>query len=104
MLSITPPLERPERPDALLPPLLQQSAALAVLDRNIAKIKDRLDNAIAYRLALEVILFDNNVQASALLFMRYQMVWLLKLVDGTHQYPHQVLRCVLCCSDINSIS
>ncbi|KAF8541369.1 ubiquitin elongating factor core-domain-containing protein [Trichophaea hybrida] len=65
--------------------------ALIILDRNIAKIKGRLDGAIAHRYALEVVLFDTTVQAAALLFMRYQMVWLLRLVDSTHQYPRKIL-------------
>ncbi|KAI5792948.1 ubiquitin elongating factor core-domain-containing protein [Pyronema domesticum] len=67
-----------------------QPSALAILDRNIKKIKERLDKAIAYKYAQEVALFDNSVQASALLFMRYQMVWLLRLVDSTNQYPIQI--------------
>jgi ubiquitin conjugation factor E4 B len=61
------------------------------LDRNIAKIKDRITDAIAHKHALEVILWDHTLQASTLLFMRYQMVWLLRLVDPKHQYPRQVL-------------
>lgn len=65
--------------------------ALAILDRNIAKIQDRVDAAVALRYALEVILMDPAMQASSLLFMRYQMVWLLRLVDPNHQYPSTML-------------
>lgn len=73
-----------------------QPSALAILDRNIKKIKERLDKAIAYKYAQEVALFDSSVQASALLFMRYQMVWLLRLVDPTNQYPAQTPTYVKC--------
>ncbi|KAA8910425.1 ubiquitin elongating factor core-domain-containing protein [Sphaerosporella brunnea] len=65
--------------------------ALVILDRNIERIKTRIIDAISHKQALEVILFDHTLQASSLLFMRYQMVWLLRLVDPKHQYPRQML-------------
>ncbi|TGZ80428.1 hypothetical protein EX30DRAFT_396422 [Ascodesmis nigricans] len=58
-----------------------------ILDRNIAKIKARLDDGYSLRFALESIIIDPLLSASTLLFMRYQMVWLLRLVDPTHNYP-----------------
>ena len=71
---------------------MDQSPQLGVIDRDIARIKNRIDSATAMRVALASILMDKNLSAQTLLFMRYQMVWLLRLVDPTHQYPKKVLR------------
>ena len=71
---------------------MDQSPQLGIIDRDIARIKDRIASATAMRVALSSILMDKNLSAQTLLFMRYQMVWLLRLVDPTHQYPKKVLR------------
>ena len=70
---------------------LNSPTALLVVDRNIEKIRVRVDAAIALKYSLEVALLDSTMQASTLLFMRYQMVWLLRLVDPRHQYPSTIL-------------
>ncbi|KAI5778196.1 ubiquitin elongating factor core-domain-containing protein [Geopyxis carbonaria] len=65
----------------------QNHSGVKTLQRNIEKIKERIDDALAYKASLEGILLDPTLAAPTLLFMRYQMVWLLRVVDINHEYP-----------------
>ncbi|CAZ79267.1 unnamed protein product [Tuber melanosporum] len=68
------------------------SPQLATWDRNIERMRERIDQGIAYKCALEVFLFDGLSQTRTLLFMRYLTTWLLRVVTPTHGYPEKLIK------------
>ncbi|KAH0613172.1 uncharacterized protein H6S33_009552 [Morchella sextelata] len=64
---------------------------IGIWDRNIEKLRQRIDEGIAYKFALEVFLFDGLSQTRSLLFMRYLTTWLLRLVSPGHRYPQKMM-------------
>ncbi|KAL7273982.1 Ubiquitin conjugation factor E4 [Rhizina undulata] len=64
---------------------------IGLWDRNIERLKERVDQGIAYKYALEVLLFDGLSQSRTLLFIRYLVTWLLRVVSPTHNYPQKLI-------------
>ncbi|PYH93723.1 hypothetical protein BO71DRAFT_326916 [Aspergillus ellipticus CBS 707.79] len=59
-------------------------AQLRVFEDALKKYKDKLDLGIALKYSLQGVLFDDQWQARSMLFMRYVIVWLLRVVSGTN--------------------
>lgn len=64
---------------------------IGIWDRNIEKLRQRIDEGIAYKFALEVFLFDGLSQTRSLMFMRYLTTWLLRLVSPGNSFPQRMM-------------
>ena len=63
---------------------------LRLFDNAVNKFKDQLDKGLAYKYAVQGVLLDEQTQTRSMQFMRYVIVWLLKLVAPN--YPKQPLK------------
>lgn len=61
---------------------------LRTFEEALKKYKDRLDLGLALKYSLQGVLFDDLWQTRSMLFMRYVIVWLLRLVSGV-DFPRQ---------------
>ncbi|PYI06621.1 hypothetical protein BO78DRAFT_407305 [Aspergillus sclerotiicarbonarius CBS 121057] len=64
---------------------------LRVFEQALKKYKDKLDLGLALKYSLQGVLFDDQWQARSMLFMRYVIVWLLRVVSGTN-FPKEPIR------------
>ena len=64
---------------------------LSQFERVVKKYKDQLDKGLSYKLAVQGVLLDDLTQARSMQFMRYVIVWLLRLVAPGHEYPKKAL-------------
>ncbi|OJJ87033.1 ubiquitin-ubiquitin ligase UFD2 [Aspergillus glaucus CBS 516.65] len=64
---------------------------LRVFEQALKKYKDKLDLGLALKYSLQGVLFDDQWQARSMLFMRYVIVWLLRLVSGV-DFPRETLK------------
>ena len=58
----------------------------------IKKYKDRVDTQTSYKYSIEGVLLDDLTQARSMQFMRYVVVWMLRLVSPDHDFPKQPLK------------
>lgn len=65
---------------------------LRMFDNAIKKYKDQVDKGLSYKHAVQGVLLDDLTQARSMQFMRYVIVWLLRLVKPGHDFPEQPLR------------
>lgn len=65
---------------------------LRMFDVAVKKFKDRIDSGLSYKHAVQGVLHDDLCQARSMQFMRYVMVWLLRLVAPHHDFPAQSLQ------------
>lgn len=63
---------------------------LRLFENAVNKFKDQLDKGLAYKFAVQGVLLDDLTQTRSMQFMRYVIVWLLRLVAPG--YPRQALR------------
>ncbi len=63
---------------------------LRLFENAVNKYKDQLDKGLAYKYAVQGVLLDDLVQARSMQFMRYVIVWLLRLVAP--EYPKRPLK------------
>lgn len=61
---------------------------LQAAERVMKVYKDRVDLALALKYSLQGVLFDEQWQSRSMLFMRYVLVWLLRLVSGV-DFPRE---------------
>ena len=72
--------------------LLNDPARLAHFDNAVKKWKDHFEKGTCRKYALEGVLMDEQSQGRSIQFGRYVMVWLLRLVSPTHDYPQKSLK------------
>ena len=66
---------------------------LAAFERTVQKYKERVDQGLSYKMAVQGVLLDELTQTRSMQFMRYVMVWLLRLVSPGQSYkPGQPLK------------
>ena len=65
---------------------------LRMFDAAVGKFKDKIDSGLSYKHAVQGILLDDLCQARSMQFMRYVMVWLLRLVALHQDFPAQPLQ------------
>lgn len=65
---------------------------LRMFDNAIKKYKDQVDKGLSYKYAVQGVLLDDLTQARSMQFMRYVIVWLLRLVKPGHDFPKQPLQ------------
>lgn len=70
---------------------INNPAQLKMFDSAVQKYKDSIDKGISYKHAVQGVLLDEQMQARSLQFMRYVIVWLLRLVSKT-DFPKQPLK------------
>ncbi|KAL8763804.1 MAG: hypothetical protein Q9184_000506 [Pyrenodesmia sp. 2 TL-2023] len=70
---------------------INNPAQLKMFDSAVQKYKDSIDKGISYKYAVQGVLLDEQMQARSLQFMRYVIVWLLRLVSRS-DFPKQTLK------------
>lgn len=65
---------------------------LALFDNHVKKVKDQIERAECSILAIQGVLLDETTQARSMQFMRYVIVWLLRLVSPGSSFPKQELQ------------
>ena len=65
---------------------------LAMFDVALRKYKERIDKGLALKFAIQGALLDELNQARSMQFMRYVIIWLLRLVAPDQNIPKQTLR------------
>lgn len=58
-----------------------------MLALQIKRYNDVLEKSMALKFAIEGVLFDDLMQARSLLFMRYVIVWMLRIATGSEWSP-----------------
>ncbi|KAI9828554.1 MAG: hypothetical protein M1819_006546 [Sarea resinae] len=67
-------------------------AQLRMFENALKKYKDQVSKGMSYKLAAQGVLLDDLSQARVMQFMRYAIVWLLRLVSPSHSYPKEPLK------------
>lgn len=65
---------------------------LKLFDDAVKKFKDKIDAGLSYKHAVQGILLDDLAQARSMLFMRYVIVWLLRIVVPGIDFPREALK------------
>ena len=65
---------------------------LKVFEDAIKKFKDQIDKGMSYKLSVEGVLLDDLTQARSMQFMRYVIVWLLRIVAPGQDFPRRPLK------------
>ncbi|KAM0795096.1 ubiquitin elongating factor core-domain-containing protein [Usnea florida] len=65
---------------------------LRVFEDAIKKFKDQIDKGMSYKLSVEGVLLDDLTQARSMQFMRYVIVWLLRIVAPGQDFPRRPLK------------
>ena len=58
----------------------------------LQKYKDQLDKGLSYKFSVQGVLLNEQTQARSMLFMRYVIVWLLRLVAPGQPYPKEAVQ------------
>ena len=58
-------------------------------ERAIQKWKEQIEKGTSYKYAVEGVLLDELSQGRSMQFMRYVIVWLLRLVSPKHDFPNK---------------
>ncbi|KAL8947616.1 MAG: hypothetical protein Q9222_006124 [Ikaeria aurantiellina] len=70
---------------------INSPAQLKLFDNAVKKYKDQIDKGLSYKYAVQGVLLDEQMQARSLQFMRYVIVWLLRLASGSN-FPKQPIK------------
>ncbi|KAL6714904.1 Ubiquitin conjugation factor E4 [Lecanora helva] len=65
---------------------------LRMFEEAVKKYKDRVDNGLSYKYAVEGVLLDDLSQTRSMQFMRYVIVWLLRLVVPGQDFPKNTVK------------
>ena len=65
---------------------------LNIFENAVKKYKDQIDKGMCYKLSVEGVLLDDLTQARSMQFMRYVIVWLLRMVTPGHNFPKSPLK------------
>lgn len=71
---------------------VNDSHSLRMFDAGMKKFKDQFDSGLSYKHAVQGLLLDDLCQARSMQFMRYVIVWLLRLVAPHQDFPTGPLR------------
>jgi len=64
-------------------------AQLAMFERAFQKYKDQVDKGLSFKYAVQGVLLDELNQTRSMQFMRYIIVWMLRLVSPGNDYPQK---------------
>lgn len=79
-----------ERFEAEREKYISNPTMLAMFDTRLSKVKEQQSRGYAVVHATDGVLFDEQLQARGMSFMRYIIVWMIRLVSGT-DFPKQKL-------------
>ena len=65
---------------------------LRLFEDAVKKYKDKIDTGMSYKYSIEGVLLDDLNQARSMQFMRYVVVWMLRLVSPGHNFPKKPLQ------------
>lgn len=65
---------------------------LRMFEDAVKKYKDKIDTGMSYKYSIEGVLLDDLNQARSMQFMRYVVVWMLRLVSPGYNFPKKPLR------------
>ena len=65
---------------------------LRQFDNAVNKWKEKIEKGLCRKFALQGVLLDEQSQARSMQFMRYVIVWMLRLVDPSHRFPKKSLQ------------
>jgi ubiquitin conjugation factor E4 B len=65
---------------------------MARFEAQVKKYNDVLEKTMSLKFAIEGVLFDKQMQAKSLLFMRYVTVWLLRIATGSDYTPDKTIK------------
>lgn len=65
---------------------------LREFEKAVAKWKDQIEKGTSYKYAVEGVLLDEQIQGRSMQFMRYVVVWMLRLVSPKHDFPQRPLQ------------
>lgn len=65
---------------------------LALFDSHVKKIKAQIERGHCTVLATQGVLLDENAQARSMQFMRYVIVWMLRLVSPGSNFPQEAVK------------
>lgn len=69
----------------------QNQHNISVLEVNIKRFTVVLERNMQTKLAIEGVLFDKQMQAKSILFMRYVTVWLLRTATQSDYTPDKTI-------------
>ncbi|KAI9815091.1 MAG: hypothetical protein M1827_002934 [Pycnora praestabilis] len=71
---------------------LNNPRQLAAFEAALKKYKDQIDKGLSYKYSVQGVLLDELNQARSMQFMRYVIVWLLRIVAPQQNFPKQSLK------------
>lgn len=71
---------------------INDAVNLRMFDNAVKKFREKIDTGLSYKHAVQGILLDDLAQARSMLFMRYVIVWLLRLVVAGTDFPRETLQ------------
>jgi ubiquitin conjugation factor E4 B len=74
---------------------VNDAAQLRIFEGALTKYKDQVDKGLSYKLACQGVLLDELAQTRSMQFMRYLIVWILRLVSPTGKFPAEKLEAPL---------
>jgi ubiquitin conjugation factor E4 B len=74
------------------PKFANHPVRLRAFEAQLQKYKDQIDKGLSYRYAVEGVLLDDQNQTRSMQFMRYVIVWLLRVASSSSDFPRTKLR------------
>jgi ubiquitin conjugation factor E4 B len=74
------------------PKFASNPAQLAMFDRAVKKYADRIEKGLSYKFAVQGVLLDDLNQARSMQFMRYVIIWLLRVAAPDQDIPKTVIK------------
>ena len=71
---------------------VNNATQLAIFDQHVKRFKDQLERAQCVIKAVQGVLLDETAQQRSMQFMRFVMVWLLRLAVPGSEYPNEEIR------------
>ncbi|KAI9793503.1 MAG: hypothetical protein M1816_007935 [Peltula sp. TS41687] len=62
---------------------------LVMFENTLRKFQEAINKGLSYKYAVQGVLYDDLSQARSMQFMRYVIVWMLRLAAPPHDYPQQ---------------
>ena len=66
-------------------------AQLRLFENALTKYKEQIERGLSYKMACQGVLLDELAQTRSMHFMRYLIVWILRLVSPSMKFPDQPL-------------
>ena len=72
-----------------------QTPQFPMYENTVKKYHEAIDKGLSYKYAVQGVLYDDLCQARSMQFMRYVIVWMLRIVSPTHDYPTKQVQYVI---------